>query len=155
SGRAVDSIQNEWVQVTVRADANTGLLNDDVFYFGNAIGDAGNHTADAQVTAQDELLARANPRNLVDNPAPIDFAYDYNRDRKVDAVDQLLARANKTTFETALQLIAAPAATPPAAAPAALSATAVKSFSTRSRPIIHPQAPHKLRTLTPRHDRAS
>src|SRR5207248_4097912 len=83
----------------------------DVFYFGNAIGDAGNHPADAQVTAQDELLARASPRNLVDNPAPIDFACDYNRDRKVDAVDQLIARTSKTNFTNALNLIALPATT--------------------------------------------
>src|SRR5205085_4472598 len=98
------------------ANAHTGLAKLDTFYYGNAIGEAGNHLTDAQVTAQDELLARANPRNLVDNPAPIDFAYDYNRDGKVDAADQLLARANKTNFTNALQLIAAPAATAATAA---------------------------------------
>ena len=36
------AIENEWVQVTVLADADTGLAAPDVFYFGNAIGDSGN-----------------------------------------------------------------------------------------------------------------
>ena len=33
-----NSIQNEWLQVTVKATVNTGLSADDVFYFGNVIG---------------------------------------------------------------------------------------------------------------------
>src|SRR5207248_5029700 len=49
------AIQKQWLQVTVKADANTGLATADVFYFGNAVGDAGNHSSDAQVTAQAEL----------------------------------------------------------------------------------------------------
>jgi hypothetical protein len=76
------AILKQWLQITVQASARTGLTAADVFYFVNAVGDAGNHAADAFVTAQDELLARAHPRNLIDNPAPIDFTYDYNRDRK-------------------------------------------------------------------------
>jgi len=34
-------IQGEWLQVTLKASAATGLESDDVFYFGNAIGQAG------------------------------------------------------------------------------------------------------------------
>src|SRR5207237_8545271 len=99
---------------TVKADANTGLAKDDAFYCGNAIGDTGDSTVNANVNASDELGARANQRNFL-NPAPIDFKYDFNRDKKVDATDQLIARANQTNFLTALKLITVPASTGPAA----------------------------------------
>src|SRR5207248_5802288 len=93
-------IHHEWVQVTMKADANTGLAKDDVFYFGNAIGDSGNESTNAIVNANDELGARANQRNFL-SPAPVDFAYDFNRDGRVNATDQLIARANQTNFLTA------------------------------------------------------
>ena len=35
------AIKNEWLQVTVKANAHTGLGTPDVFYFGNAIGESG------------------------------------------------------------------------------------------------------------------
>src|SRR5205807_263013 len=76
---------------------------------GNAVGETGDHAADAIVNAADELGARANQRNFED-PAPIDFAYDFDRDGRVDATDQLIARQNQTNFLTALKLIGAPAA---------------------------------------------
>ena len=41
-------IQNQWLRVTVLAQPHLGLLADDVFYFGNAIGDTGNSSLDAQ-----------------------------------------------------------------------------------------------------------
>jgi hypothetical protein len=99
-----NTIQKKWLQVTVLANAHSGLDSPYVFYFGNAIGDAGNVATDAVVDPADELLARANPRNLL-NPAPIDSPYDYNRDRNVDPADQLIARANQTSLVNALQLI--------------------------------------------------
>ncbi|MBN2477255.1 MAG: cadherin-like domain-containing protein [Pirellulales bacterium] len=101
------SILKQWVQVTVRA-AGADLEQDDVFYFGNAVGEGGNSTADAQVNATDMLLARNNPRNFL-NPAEINFPYDYNRDARVNATDMLLARNNQTHFLDALKLITVPA----------------------------------------------
>src|SRR5205085_1972690 len=79
-----NAIQNEWLQVTVLADGNTGLTSPAVFYFGNAIGDSGDSTANTNVNAADELGARANQRNFT-NPAPINFNYDFNRYKKVEA----------------------------------------------------------------------
>jgi ELWxxDGT repeat protein len=35
------AIRNAWLQVTLKATANTGLPGDDVFYFGSLVGDAG------------------------------------------------------------------------------------------------------------------
>jgi len=102
-------IQNEWLQVTVLANENTGLAEDDVFYFGNAIGESGNSAIDAKINAVDIVLARNNPRALLDE-APIDFCYDYNRDRRVNATDMLLARENQTHLLDALKLITVPGA---------------------------------------------
>ncbi|MBN2476259.1 MAG: lamin tail domain-containing protein [Pirellulales bacterium] len=100
-------ITKQWLQVTVLATADTGLSAPDVFYFGNAVGEAGNSTADAKVNASDMLLARNNPRNFL-NPAPVDFPFDFNRDARVNATDMLLARNNQTHFLNALKLIAVP-----------------------------------------------
>ena len=104
-----NTIQKQWLQVTVLATANTGLPEPDVFYSGNAIGESGNSTTDAKVNAFDMLAARNNQRNFLD-PAPIDFDYDYNRDERVNAVDMLIARNNQTHFLNALKLITVPGA---------------------------------------------
>ncbi len=102
-----NAIQDEWLQVTVLADANTGLAAPDVFYFGNAIGETGDSPTDAQVTAADEARVSANACSLL-NPASITNVYDFNRDGKVDASDQLLARNHVADTSTALQLINVP-----------------------------------------------
>src|SRR5205814_6102504 len=75
---ADNAIQNQWLQVTVKGGlgSSTGLPADSVFYFGNAIGEAGNDPASARVTAIDELRARANPTT----DASLLNAYDFNRD---------------------------------------------------------------------------
>ncbi|MBN2477406.1 MAG: lamin tail domain-containing protein [Pirellulales bacterium] len=101
-------IAGQWLQVTVRATEDTGLRVPDVFYFGNAVGEAGNSTLDAKVNASDMLLARNNPRNFL-NPADVDFDYDFNRDARVNATDMLIARNNQTHFLNALKLITVPA----------------------------------------------
>ncbi|MBN2474997.1 MAG: tandem-95 repeat protein [Pirellulales bacterium] len=101
------AITKQWLQVTVLATPDTGLAADDVFYFGNAVAEAGNSTDDARVNATDMLLARNNPRTFLD-PAPVDFPYDFNRDGRVNATDVLLARNNQTHFLSALRLITVP-----------------------------------------------
>ncbi len=98
-----NTIRNTWLQVTVLAD-RLGMAEDDVFYFGNAVGEAGNSTSNTQVTTTDLLLARNNPRNFL-NPAPIKFDFDYNRDQRVNVTDVLPARNNATNFLTALTLL--------------------------------------------------
>ena len=117
------SIVGQWLQVTVKANSNTGLGADDVFYFGNAIGETGNSAADARVTDADETLVRANPRTSA-NPAPATFRYDLNRDKLVNAADQMAVRSNRTTAATALRLIVAPAGEEAAGAAALATTTA-------------------------------
>jgi len=99
-----NAIRKEWLEVKVLANSDTGLANEDIFYFGNAVAEAGNSTLDAQVTATDLLLVRNNPRNFL-NPAEITFNYDYNRDAMVNSTDMLLARNNQTNFLNVLRLI--------------------------------------------------
>jgi len=111
-----DVVRNRWLQVTVKATANTKLPQDDVFYFGNAIGESelGNTNGSQSlgyfpVNVTDEIAARNHPHSSAD-PALLDDAFDFNRDGFVDATDELIARGHGTTFRTALRSIA-PAAT--------------------------------------------
>jgi O-glycosyl hydrolase len=108
-------IQNQWLQVTVKADANTGLAAVDVFYFGNAIGESGDNPANAVVDYQDELGSRTHKSGIP--IAPISSPYDYNRDGRINATDDIIARHNRTdgTGGNPLQLISAPVGSPLAA----------------------------------------
>ena len=118
--REAGAISKQWLQVTVLSDANgghLGLAGDDVFYFGNAIGETGDSPTSAKVNATDQLGTRGDI-HTASNPAPIHDAYDFDRDGEVNpySADELIARNNQTTFLTELRLIAAP--TPAQAAPA-------------------------------------
>ncbi|HUU21089.1 MAG TPA: DUF362 domain-containing protein [Phycisphaerae bacterium] len=107
---ADNAIQKQWLQVTVKANATTGLTTTDVFYFGNAIGETGNDPNSAAVTPADEVGARNNPHTLGKNPAAIDDPCDFNRDGKVGPTDAIIARNNGTSYGagTALKLITVP-----------------------------------------------
>ena len=118
--REPGAISNEWLQATVLSDASggsLGLAHDDVFYFGNAIGETGDSPSDAKVNATDILAGRSH-WHLASDPAPIYDAYDFDRDGLVnpESADETIASRNQTNFLTALALITAPAA---AGAPAA------------------------------------
>jgi hypothetical protein len=116
------AVAGRWLQVTVLANADTGLTSPDVFYFGNAPGESGNSPTSALVNSVDEAGARHHPRGA-SNPAPVTWRWDYNRDRRVNRTDQLVARTNRTTAATALRLITVP---PAAVAPAARATSALR-----------------------------
>jgi hypothetical protein len=100
-----NAIAGKWLQVTVKANAaTTGLAADDVFYFGNAIGETGTESGNALVNSNDVLGARSHQRGLL-NPAPITDAYDFDRDGIVNSQDVLIARSHQTGLLTALKLI--------------------------------------------------
>jgi|GEM_PF-1630452 len=102
------AIANQWLEVTLLANQDSGLAAADTFYFGNRIGDTGLNTPPSVflTSAGDELAARANQaiQQGVTN------IYDFNRDSVVSAGDQLLAR-NNAGFLVRLNL-AAPLAAP-------------------------------------------
>ena len=89
------TIKNTWLEVTVLAGATTGLDTDEVFYFGNAIGETGNSTVDPLVDFAD--------RNATENaqtvgPVAIDNPFDFNRDGVVDAIDVAIVEGNFTAL---------------------------------------------------------
>jgi hypothetical protein len=92
------TIVNTWLKVTVLADANTGLAANDVFYFGNLVGDVFDSGSPQQVTAQDLILIQSN----IVGSASITNPYDLNKDGSVDAQDLVLAQKNAFS---AIQLI--------------------------------------------------
>jgi hypothetical protein len=106
---ANNAIQKTWAQITVLANGDTNLAANDVFYFGNAIGEVGNSSGNAIVTAADEALIRTNFTTGF-GTVPVTSPYDINKNRFVQASDAALARANQTTAFSALRLIVVPAA---------------------------------------------
>jgi rhamnogalacturonan endolyase len=104
-----NAIQNQWLQVTSLAGSSTGLAANDVFYFGNLVGESGN---DAVVTVADEDAAIGNRTGFT--LAAVSNNYDYNRDRQVSAADALIARQTYSGSQATLQMIAAPVSSPPA-----------------------------------------
>ena len=94
------AIAGKWLQVTVKGGANTGLARDDVFYFGNAIGETGNDPGNALVSAADVIGARDNPHGPF-NQASITNRYDFNRDGLVNGTDVIIARTGFRSSESA------------------------------------------------------
>jgi len=93
------TIKNKWLQATVKATVRTGLARDDVFYFGNLVGDSGGTAF--KVDAVDVQATRNAPYNAV-NPAPPTAAGDYNRDRLVNTSDEWIAMQNSGRMLRAL-----------------------------------------------------
>jgi hypothetical protein len=114
-------LKNRWVQVTVKANADTGLSQPDVFYFGNLSGETGNDMQSASATVTGADVTRT--RGQIGRLAEIDNRYDHLRDGRISAADAAVVRAN--LFQT-LRLITAPTASATLtmnARPAALSTT--------------------------------
>jgi hypothetical protein len=104
------AVTKQWLGVKVLAAGAVDLAADDVFYFGNAIGEAGDSAVDAKVTTLDVSLTRANQISFPTPPPVITNPYDFNRDHKVNTMDVSLVRSNLTTVINALKLITVPAA---------------------------------------------
>jgi hypothetical protein len=102
-------LRNTWLQVTVKANARTGLAQPDVFYFGNLVGDSGegNSPTVARVNALD--LAAVRRRFITTATAQITNPFDADRDGKVNALD--LAAVKQGLGHT-LEMINPPAVDP-------------------------------------------
>ena len=101
-----NAIENMWLQVVVLSNLATGLNTNDVFYFGNAIADTGNHTDNTIVNLEDVGLTRINQSGF--STVGIENDYDFNRDGRVDLVDVGTARSNQSGFSPSLNLITVP-----------------------------------------------
>jgi VCBS repeat-containing protein len=91
-----NTVQNTWLRVTVLANADTGLAANDVFYFGNVIGDfnTGNTSTRYRVNALDTSAVRNN-QSPGANSASVTNIYDVNRDGRVNALDTSIVRNNQ------------------------------------------------------------
>ena len=99
------SVTKTWLQVTVKANAATGLSSDDVFYFGNVIGETGGSSVNAVVNLSDVSLTRTNQSGF--GSVGIGSLYDFDRNGRVNLADLSIARTNQSGF-SAMQLITAP-----------------------------------------------
>lgn len=117
-----NTLQNTWLRVTVLANALTGLDSNDLFYFGNVIGDvgAGNTASRLRVNATDTGAVRSN-QSTANNSANVDNIYDLNRDGRVNATDTGIVRSNQQTAGIVAPL-RAPSMSPPPILPAGLFA---------------------------------
>jgi hypothetical protein len=91
-----NTLQNTWLRVTVLANANTGLAADDVFYFGNVIGelDFGNTATRLRVNGQDVALILAN-QSPGANTATVTNKFDLDRNGRVNGQDYAILLANQ------------------------------------------------------------
>ena len=91
-----NSLRNTWLRVTVVANATNTMTQNDVFYFGNVVGDlnVGNTPTRLRVNAEDTAAIRLNQSPLPGS-ASAGNIYDLNRDGRVDAQDTFLVRANQ------------------------------------------------------------
>ena len=105
------AIEKQWLQITVHANANTGLPIADVHYWGNYVGETGNALGSAAVDLLDRNGVRDNQNNFL-TLAEITNPYDLDRDRWVDLVDRNLVRDNQSNFLNELRMITVPAASP-------------------------------------------
>jgi hypothetical protein len=105
------TLQNQWLQVTLKADAVTRLAAaPDVFYFGNLVGDA---NGNGIVSVADTAMTKS----LSGQTATITSPADFNRNGLISVADTAIA---KSFSGSTLTLFTAPAASP-AAAPAGVS----------------------------------
>jgi hypothetical protein len=109
-----NAIQNEWLQVGLLANDHTRLASDDVFYFGNLVGETGE---DRRVNALDLGAVK----RLLNTDAAIDSPVDFNRDGRVNALDLGIVKKylNRTL---------APAVPPPPPAPTAPTSGATSAL---------------------------
>jgi hypothetical protein len=90
-------IRNQWIEVDVHADGNTGLSADDVFFFGSVVGDSG--AADTVLLAKTDGNDYNVPfNNIVGLTTPVWNLADYTKDGKVDGNDATTAISNVFTL---------------------------------------------------------
>jgi len=100
------AIKNKWLQVRVLANDDTGLLHDDVFYFGNLVGETDARLDEAIVDSHDidALNAATWPYDRGPDQR-LDTPYDFNRDKVFNSADDAICRGN---LGASLPLITAP-----------------------------------------------
>ena len=91
-----NSVQNTWLRVMVLANSNTGLAANDIFYFGNVIGELnfGNTASRLRVNGQDAALMLTN-QSPGANSAGVTNRFDLDRNGRVNGQDYAILLANQ------------------------------------------------------------
>ena len=90
---AENAIRNQWLEVTVKANADTALVDPDVFYFGNLVGETVIASgATPYVINTNDLMATRAARQA--GTIPVTSPADHNRDGRVNILDEVIVRAN-------------------------------------------------------------
>ena len=97
-------IRNRWIEVTVKANERSLLPADDVFYFGNLVGETGDAASPLRVTALDVAATR---RAIGSQNVSVYDRHDFDRNGVVNALDLAAVRAN---ISRGLQFVVPPAA---------------------------------------------
>jgi hypothetical protein len=106
-----NSIRNRWLQVTVKADAVSWLPRDDVFYFGNLVGETGDAASPLRVSAVD-LAATRRATQVFPGPVGVREKYDIDRNGTLAGTTDVAAvRENLGRGLPALVAPPAPAST--------------------------------------------
>jgi hypothetical protein len=84
------AIRKTWLRVSVPAVPEYGLAREDVFYFGNLVGETGDAASALRVAALDMAAVR---RSISPAPVPVTSAADINRDGRVNALDLAAVRS--------------------------------------------------------------
>ncbi len=93
---AAGAIKNQWLEVQVLANANTGLATPDVHFWGNKIGDVGISTPATvfQTTTTDSAIVFATQGA----GKPVTATSDFNRDGQTTTTDSAIVFANQGTI---------------------------------------------------------
>jgi len=134
-----NAIRNILLRVTMLANANTSLAANDVFYFGNAVGDMNVGNTGSPVTVQtNEADATAMRQNLLlgANSAAVTNIYDLNKDGLMNAIDTSLKIQSRTS--RSIRYFTAPASLRSAITPTSSCSPAL------SVPIVSPNPSSSL-----------
>jgi hypothetical protein len=87
------AVKNNWLEINLKANGNTGLSADDAFYFGNTIGNSGlgDPTGQAKTESTDSSQATA---NILPATTQVFQILDYDKNGAVDSTDVSTASAN-------------------------------------------------------------
>ena len=88
-------IKNEWLEVDLAANDNTGLSAPDIFYFGSAVGESGLGNTASQITVNASDVTEE--RNNLSSPfgtTPVWNVVDFNNDGIVNASDGTVSSGN-------------------------------------------------------------
>jgi len=96
-----NAIRRSWLQITLKANANTGLAAYDVFFFGNLSGDVVNTSSGFVVDSEDMRRVRQTASSALVLASKVE---DINKDGRVNAIDIALARQQSLSNERLYRL---------------------------------------------------